>query len=55
MARSKISMRRAKEILRLKHALGLTNRQIASALKMSHVTVGTYLKLVDGSGIGWLW
>ncbi len=46
-------MRRAKEILRLKHALELTNRQIASALKMSHVTVGTYLRLAESSGIGW--
>ncbi len=27
MARRKISMRRAKEILRLKHKLGLTNKE----------------------------
>ena len=53
MARKRISMRRAKEILRLKHELGLANRQIASALKMSHVTVGTYLKLAESSGVGW--
>ena len=53
MARRRISMRRAKEILRLKHELGLANRQIASALKMSHITVGTYLKLAESSGIGW--
>ena len=53
MARRPISMRRAREILRLKHALGLTNSQIASSLKMSHVTVGTYLKLAESSGIGW--
>ena len=46
-------MRRAKEILRLKNELELTNRQIASALKMSHVTVGTYLKLAESSGVGW--
>ena len=53
MARRTISMRRAREILRLKHVLGLANRQIASALKMSHVTVGTYLKLAESSGVSW--
>ena len=46
-------MRKAKEILRLKHILGLTNRQIGSALKMSHVTVGTYLKFAGEAGLGW--
>lgn len=53
MARKGISMRKAKEILRLKHVLGLTNRQIGSALKMSHVTVGTYLKLAAEAQLGW--
>jgi transposase len=46
-------MRRAREILRLKNEFGLTNRQIASALKMSHVTVGKYLKNAESSGVSW--
>jgi len=53
VARKGISMRKAREILRLKHALGLTNRQLGSILKTSHVTVGTYLKHAEAAAIGW--
>jgi len=53
VARKGISMRKAREILRLKHALGLTNRQIGSILKTSHVTVGTYLKHAEAAAIVW--
>ena len=53
MARKGISMRKAREILRLKHELDLTNRQIGSILKMSHVTVGTYLRLAEEASMGW--
>ena len=46
-------MRKAREILRLKHVVWLANRQIGSILKMSHVTVGTYLKMAEEAKIGW--
>ena len=46
-------MRKAREILRLKHALGLTNRQIGASLHMSHVSVGKYLQRASEAGVGW--
>lgn len=53
MARKPISMRKTKEILRLKHELGLTNRQIAASLHLSHTCVGHHLHQAAQAGIGW--
>ena len=53
MARKAISMRKAREILRQKNELGLTNRQIGSSLRMSHVTVGTYVNSAEAAGLKW--
>jgi len=53
MARRPISMRKTKEILRLKHELGLTNRQIAASLNLSHTCVGQHLRQARQAGIGW--
>ena len=53
MARRPISMRKAKEILRLKFELGLTNRQIGASLHLSHVSVGKYLQRARAAGIHW--
>ena len=53
MARRPVSMRKTKEILRLKHELGLTNRQIAASLHLSHTCVGQYLRRIRQAGIGW--
>ena len=53
MARRPISMRKAREILRLKHALGLTHRQIGASLRLSHVSVGSYLQRASEAGLGW--
>ncbi len=44
MARRPISMRKTKEILRLKHELGLSSRQIAASLKLSHTCVDQHLR-----------
>jgi len=46
-------MRKAREILRLKHELGLTNRQIGASLHLSHVSVGKYLQRASEAGLGW--
>ncbi len=51
MARRPISMRKTKEILRLKHELGLTNRQIAASLNLSHTCVGQHLAQARQVGI----
>ena len=53
MARKPLSMRKIKEILRLKHELGLTNRQIGASLHISHVCVGSYLQSAREAGLGW--
>ena len=44
MARRPISMRKTKEIRRLKHELGLTNRQIAASLHLGHTCVGQHTR-----------
>ena len=53
MARKPISMRKVREILRLKYELGLTNRQVGSSLNLSHVSVGNYLAAAAAAGVGW--
>ena len=53
MARKPVSMRKTKEILRLKHELGLSNRQIAASLHLSHVCVAQYLQRAQQAGLAW--
>ena len=53
MAKDRLSMRKFKEILRLKFDHDLTNRQIGKSCAISHVTVGKYLDLAQKAGITW--
>jgi transposase len=53
MARKPVSVRKAREILRLKHEVGLGVRQIARSLHISHGTVLNYLGRAEEAGIGW--
>jgi len=53
MARRLLSMRKTKEILRLKYELGLSNRQIGASLHLSHVSVGLYLQRASQAGVVW--
>jgi transposase len=46
-------MRKTKEILRLKHELRLTNRQIAASLNLSHTCIGEHLQQAKRANIGW--
>jgi transposase len=46
-------MRKTAEILRLKHELGLTNRQIARSCGVSHPTVSSYLERAEEAGLTW--
>ena len=41
------------ELLRLKFAAGLSNRQIARSCAVSRTTVGEYLRRAEQAGIGW--
>ncbi len=53
MARKRLTMKKIKEVLRLKYEAGLSNRAIAGACKISNSTVGDYLKRAEAAGIGW--
>ena len=46
-------MRKTTEILRLKYAVGLTNRQIARSCGVTHTTVSNYLARVQDAGLVW--
>ncbi|MBA3075479.1 MAG: winged helix-turn-helix domain-containing protein [Anaerolineae bacterium] len=53
MARKRLTMKKFKEVIRLKYEAGLSNRAIAGACKISNSTVGDYLKRAKNAGIGW--
>ena len=53
MAKEKLSMRKLKEVLRLKFETDLSNRQIAKSCSTSHVTVGKYLALAEKAALSW--
>jgi transposase len=53
MTKDRLSMRKFKEVLRLKFDRHLSNRQIATSCAISHVTVGKYLELAELAGITW--
>jgi DNA-binding transcriptional regulator LsrR (DeoR family) len=44
MAQERLTVRKIKEILRLKYEVNLSNRAIAGACKVSKSTVGEYLQ-----------
>ena len=53
MANRRLSMRKTKEILRLKYELGLSNRQIARSCNVSRRTVAEYIFRAEKNGITW--
>jgi len=53
MAQERLTMRKIKEILRLKYEAGLSNRAIAGACNISNSTVGEYLRRAEKAGISW--
>ena len=53
MAQRKLTMRKIKEILRLKWGLGLSDRQVGVSLKVAHSTVGEYVKRAERAGLDW--
>lgn len=46
-------MRRIRDVMRLKHAHGLSERQIAASLSLGKGTVGAYLGRARKAGLGW--
>jgi hypothetical protein len=53
MAMERLSMRKIKEILRLKWACSLSNRQIGISCSISHSTVADYLLRAGLAGLSW--
>ena len=53
MPQERLTVRKIKEILRLKYEAELSNRAIAAACKVSNSTVGEYLKRAEAAGISW--
>jgi hypothetical protein len=53
MTQERLTVRKIKEILRLKYEMKLTNRAIAGACKVSNSTVGEYLKRAVAAGVSW--
>jgi transposase len=46
-------MRQVKEVLRLKWACGLSDRQIAHSLRISRPTVADYVRRAKDAGLSW--
>src|SRR5690554_3858303 len=54
MPTERLSMRRIRDVLRLKHAQGMGERAIAASLGLGKGTVGTYLARARRVGLEWL-
>ena len=53
MPEKRLSMRKIKEVLRLRHELGLGQRQIARSCSISQSTVHEYLTGAEAAGVTW--
>jgi transposase len=53
MSQERLSMRKFKEILRLKFELGLSNRMIARSCTVSRRTVAEYIRRAERAGLSW--
>lgn len=53
MAQERLTVRKIREMLRLKWESKLSNRAIARVCKVSNSTVGEYLQRAQSAGIGW--
>ena len=53
MPRKRLSMRQVYDVLRLKWATGLSERQIAHSLGLSRPTVASYVHRAQAAGLSW--
>ena len=53
MTQERLSVRKIREVLRLKHEVGLSNRAIARACCISNSTVGDYVVRARRAGLVW--
>ena len=53
MSQKRLSMRKIRDVLRLKYGLGRSHREIAAILRISHSTVGSYVRRAREAGVSW--
>ena len=53
MPKERLSMRKIREILRLKFDCGLSNRKIAKSCSVARSTVATYICMTKRAGLKW--
>ena len=53
MTQERLSVRTIREVLRLKYEIGLSNRAIARACRISNSTVGEYITRAKQAGWAW--
>src|SRR5215831_6214692 len=53
MPRPRVAMRRIKEVLRLKQALGLSDKAISRSVRIARSTVKEYLDRAAAAGLSW--
>lgn len=53
MTQARLSMRKIRDVLRLKYEAGLSHRTIGTSLSISHSTVGAYLRRAEEAGVTW--
>ena len=53
MAQEGLSMRKAREVLRLRFGCGLSARQVAQSCGVARSTVGEYERRAKAAGLGW--
>ena len=49
----RFSVRKIREVLRLRFEAGLSGRQVAASLQMARSTVGEYARRFAAAGLGW--
>src|SRR5438132_10369326 len=53
MATERLSMRKVREVLRLKHAVGLSYREISEATGVGKTAIWEYIRRAEVIGITW--
>ena len=53
MPAKRLSMRKIREVLRLKWAVGMSNRRIAVSCGIARPTVSEYVRRAESAGLGW--
>ena len=53
MPAERLSMRKVREVLRLKHALGMSYRKISEATGVGKTQAAEYVRRAEAAGIAW--